>query len=93
MRMRTTWILVWSAVLCLAATPASAQYGAKPMSDPATGESYHVEIGGYLWFPTPDILISSDGTVGPVVVGGVPCLDGPEVVCAWPKVSVPLAAK
>src|SRR5438105_15191218 len=66
MRMRTTWILVWSAVLCLAATPASAQYGAKPMSDPATGENYHVEIGGYLWFPTPDILISSEalGIVG-----------------------------
>ena len=56
----------WSAALCLAATPASAQYGAKPMSDPATGESYHVEIGGYLWFPTPDILISSEalGIVG-----------------------------
>lgn len=66
MRTRTTWILVWSAVLCLAATPARAQYGSKPMSDPATGESYHVEIGGYLWNPTPDIVISSEalGIVG-----------------------------
>ena len=51
---------------CLAATPARAQYGAKPMSDPATGESYHVEVGGYLWYPTPDIVITSEalGIVG-----------------------------
>src|SRR3954470_20117066 len=66
MRIRVPWILIWTAVLCLAATPASAQYGAKPMSDPATGESYHVEIGGDLWFPTPTHLFSSEalGIVG-----------------------------
>lgn len=36
------------------------------MSDPATGETYHVEIGGYFWDPTPDIIISSEalGIVG-----------------------------
>src|SRR3954470_15067870 len=59
MRTRATWILVWSAILFLAATPASAQYGATRMSDPATGETYHVEIGGYFWDPTPDIHITS----------------------------------
>jgi len=66
MRIRATWILVWSAILCLAATPARAQYGAKQMSDPATGETYHVEIGGYLWDPTPDLVITSEalGIIG-----------------------------
>ena len=29
-------------------TPARAQYGATPMADPATGETYHVEIGRLL---------------------------------------------
>ena len=59
MRIRATWILVWSAILGLAATPAWAQYGAKSMADPATGETYHVEIGGYFWDPTPNIQITS----------------------------------
>ena len=45
---------------------ADAQYGAKPASDRATGETYHMEIGGFLWFPTPDIAITSEslGIVG-----------------------------
>jgi hypothetical protein len=51
-------------VLCLAtllvAAPASAQYRLRPISDAATGETYHVEIGGYLWNPTPDIVITSE---------------------------------
>jgi hypothetical protein len=57
-------------VLCLAflltALPAAAQYGAAGLADPATGESYHVEIGGYLWNPTPTIAISSEslGIIG-----------------------------
>ena len=59
MRKHATLILVWSAIVCLAATPAWAQYGARPMSDPATGETYHVEIGGYFWDPTPNIQITS----------------------------------
>lgn len=56
-------------VLCLAfglaaAAPARAQYGAKSASDRATGETYHVEIGGYLWNPTPDIVIASESLPG-----------------------------
>ena len=55
-------------VLCLfvLAAPARAQYAAKGVSDRATGETYHVEIGGYLWNPTPDIAITSEslGIVG-----------------------------
>jgi len=66
MRIRATSILVWSAILCLAATPAWAQYGARRMSDPATGETYHVEVGWYFWNPEPNIIIQSEalGIVG-----------------------------
>jgi hypothetical protein len=66
MRTRATTLLVCVGILCLAAAPARAQYGAKPMAEPATGESYHVEVGGYFWFPTPDIAISSEalGIIG-----------------------------
>lgn len=46
--------------LC-AATPAEAQYGARRgTSNRATGETYHVELGGTLWNPTPEIVISSE---------------------------------
>jgi hypothetical protein len=58
--------------LCLAAglaaaVPAEAQYKPrKPGSNMATGESYHVEVGGSIWNPTPEIVISSEslGIVG-----------------------------
>ena len=56
LRVRLT---VASIVLLLATAPASAQYGSG-VSDPATGESYHVEVGGYLWHPTPTVLITSE---------------------------------
>jgi hypothetical protein len=56
-----------TAVLCLvcllAAVPASAQSGGL---DPATGETYHVEVGGYLWSPGPTLAITSEslGIIG-----------------------------
>lgn len=62
--------VVVSAVLCLAlavmAAPAQAQYAPSGSSDRATGERYHFEIGGYLWNPTPDIVVASEalGIVG-----------------------------
>ena len=40
------------------AAPARAQFGVGGASDRATGETYHVELGGYLWSPTPDIVIT-----------------------------------
>ena len=66
MRTRTAQILVWSALVCLAATPARAQYGAGKMADPATGETYHVEVSGDFWNPNPDLVITSEalGIVG-----------------------------
>jgi hypothetical protein len=52
--------------LCLvaglsAATPAEAQYGGRRgSSNRATGETYHVELAGTIWNPTPEIVISSE---------------------------------
>src|SRR6188768_969211 len=44
------------------ATPAEAQYGAKRgTSNRATGETYHVEVAGSIWDPTPEIVIASEG--------------------------------
>jgi hypothetical protein len=50
----------------LAAAPAQAQYSPRGTSDRATGENYHFEIGGYLWNPTPTLIISSEelGIIG-----------------------------
>jgi hypothetical protein len=58
--------LAVSAACLLTAVPASAQYGRGSLSDPATGETYHVEIGGYLWSPDPTIAITSEslGIIG-----------------------------
>jgi hypothetical protein len=49
----------------LAATPAAAQFGVGT-ANRATGETYHVEVGGFLWPPTPSILITSEslGIIG-----------------------------
>src|SRR5215212_4888594 len=55
-------------VLCLVfgptASPAYAQYGAKKLADRATGETYHVEVAGDFWFPSPDIAITSESLPG-----------------------------
>src|SRR5262245_30214810 len=65
MRLRSCTTAVFCLAVVLAAAPASAQYGV-PLSDPATGETYHVEVGGYLWSPTPTIAITSEslGIIG-----------------------------
>jgi hypothetical protein len=66
MRTRAAAISVLCLMFGLLALPARAQYGARVPSDQATGERYHVEIGGFFWNPTPDIVISSEslGIVG-----------------------------
>jgi hypothetical protein len=55
-------------VLLLAA-PARAQFQPQPLSDPATGESYHVEGAAGFWFPTSDISIESQslGIIGSAI--------------------------
>jgi hypothetical protein len=44
----------------LLAAPASAQYQGG-LSEPATGETYRVEVAGALFNPTPTLLITSEG--------------------------------
>jgi hypothetical protein len=53
----------WAVVALIAsfiAAPASAQYKPRPMNDPATGEKYHIEAGAGYWFPSADVVISSE---------------------------------
>ena len=54
-------ILLFCAAILAAASPVQAQYGARTYNDRATGESYHVELGGYFWNPAPEIGIVSEG--------------------------------
>jgi hypothetical protein len=44
----------------LAAAPARAQYQPRPLSDPATGESYHIEAAAGFWNPNADITVASE---------------------------------
>jgi hypothetical protein len=54
-----------TASLCLLATlfaaaPAAAQSSGGRPSDAATGETYHIEVAGTIWDPSPDIVLSSE---------------------------------
>jgi hypothetical protein len=49
-------MLLWAA----AVAPASAQYGRPTMSDPATGEKYHIEASLVFWNPNLEAIISSE---------------------------------
>jgi hypothetical protein len=71
MRTRVAASFVICLAVCLAASPAEAQYGATRVSDRATGENYHVEVGGYFWNPNPAIGISSESLP---IVGQTPTL-------------------
>ncbi len=66
MRTRAAAVFVLCLALSLLASPAGAQYAPVGASNRATGETYHVEVGGYFWNPTPDIVITSEslGIVG-----------------------------
>jgi hypothetical protein len=55
---------IFCLIFVLAALPADAQYAPRGASDRATGENYRVEIGGFLWNPTPDIAIASESLPG-----------------------------
>jgi len=66
MRTPAASVLVFCLALAAVPAPAAAQSGAKSGNNRATGENYHVEIGGFLWDPTPDIAITSEalGIIG-----------------------------
>ena len=51
---------VAAAVLCCFASPAAAQYKPRTLDDPPTGEKYHIEAGADFWFPTADMVVSSE---------------------------------
>jgi hypothetical protein len=61
MRTRVAALSVFCLSVVLGAAPASAQYRPRgTTSDRATGETYHVEVTGDLWNPTPEITIKSE---------------------------------
>jgi hypothetical protein len=49
-----------AASLVLVASPAGAQFRPRPLSDPATGERYHIEGAAGLWLPSAQMSISSE---------------------------------
>lgn len=53
------WAVLAAAFVCLAA-PASAQYKPRTISDPATGEKFHIEAGADYWMPTAEMIVSSE---------------------------------
>jgi hypothetical protein len=69
--MRTRVAAAFSACLIVLLTAASAlaQYQPGGLSDRATGETYHVEVSGLFWNPTPDIGIASESLP---IVGQLP---------------------
>jgi hypothetical protein len=56
----------FTGALVLLASPTSAQYIPRPLNDPATGETYHIEGGVGLWFPAAQMVVSSEslGIIG-----------------------------
>ncbi len=52
-------VIAFALAIVLASVPARAQFQPRDVSDPATGESYHVEGAIGLWFPTTEMQISS----------------------------------
>ena len=54
--------LTSAATILLAAAPAHAQYKPRPIDNPATGETYHIEGAIGLWFPTADMTVTSGGS-------------------------------
>jgi len=54
-----SWLALAAALVFMAA-PASAQYRPRTISEPATGEKYHIEVGGDFWVPAAAIIVSSE---------------------------------
>jgi hypothetical protein len=66
MRVSAATLGCLAVIIIASAIPAEAQYRPTFTSNRATGETYHVEVGGYFWHPSPDILITADypGIIG-----------------------------
>jgi hypothetical protein len=59
--MRVTVASVAFCAILLAPAAAGAQFRARPFSEPAIGETYHVEVSGTFWNPTPGMTLESEG--------------------------------
>jgi hypothetical protein len=61
--------LLFTAATLLAAAPVRAQYTPRVLNDPATGETYHIELSAGLWKPTTTMSITSEslGIVGSTI--------------------------
>lgn len=63
-------IIMWALTgLLLASAPAHAQFQPRDVSEPATGEQYHIEGAIGLWFPATEMQISSSalGIIGSTI--------------------------
>src|SRR5437763_17090074 len=60
MKTRCLYVVAIFVALLFAAAPARAQFQPRPLNDPATGESYHIEGGASLWWPTATMFFSSE---------------------------------
>ena len=58
---RLYFSVFFAAVVLTAAAPAHAQYRPRPLNDPATGETFHIEAEAASWNPTADMTIASEG--------------------------------
>lgn len=54
-------LYVFAALAVLVAVPARAQFQPRPMSDPATGEQYHIEGSAGFWNTNSQMSIASEG--------------------------------
>jgi hypothetical protein len=48
------------ALFCAVAGPALAQYQPRAVNDPATGEKYRIQVEAGFWYPSADLVVSSE---------------------------------
>jgi hypothetical protein len=59
-----------AALLLTLAAPAEAQYKPRPVEDPATGETFHIEGGASFWNPSSNLVVESAGSGALSGIGG-----------------------
>lgn len=66
-RLYASWCVALAFVFF--AAPAQAQFRPRPISEPPTGENYHIEAAAGFWFPTATMIVSSEslGIVGSTI--------------------------
>ncbi len=72
-RPTSTFAALAALAVLVSAVPAAAQYRPRPLNDPATGESWHIEASADLWMPSADMTVASAGS------GALSGLNGTEI--------------